>query len=113
MRHRRRPKQELRLPWAHTLIGKRGSVLITCLSFAALFVLVSHPALHPFELINPGADAQHACPLSHAAAALLIALPLLMIVRWPLGRLRSLLPWCYHSCFIHSLAPRPPPAQLS
>jgi hypothetical protein len=86
-------------------------LLVVWLSFAVLFVQASHPALHPLELIDPGADAHHACPISHVAAALLIALPLLMAVGWSLGRFQIPLPWLGHSCFIHPLAPRPPPAQ--
>src|SRR5919109_1911189 len=112
MRPSRLPKRGLRIPWLHAPIGRRGYWLVACLSLAVLFVQASHPALHPLELISPGADAHHACPLSHAAAALLIALPLLMVVEPSLDRLYSPLPWVSHTCFIHPLAPRPRPAQL-
>jgi hypothetical protein len=109
MSPRRRPKRELRIPWAHALMRKRGSVLVACLSFAVLFVQVSHPGLHPLEVVNPIADGHHACPLSHTAAALLIALPLLMGVGLALGRLYNPPLWLGYPCFIHRLAPRPPP----
>jgi hypothetical protein len=79
---------------------------------AVLFIQAGHPALHPLELISPGADAHHACPLSHAAAALLILLPLLLGVGLSFSHPPDPLPWFGHSRFIHALAPRPPPAQL-
>jgi hypothetical protein len=85
-------------------------VLVACLSLAVLFVLLSHPALHPLEVIDPGVDGHHACPLSHTAAALLIALPLLVGVGLALDCPYNPLLWLGHSCFIHRLAPRPPPA---
>jgi hypothetical protein len=110
MRASQRLKRGLRIPWPLALIGRRGYLLVACLSLALLFVQVSHPALHPLEVVNPGADWQHACPISHAAAALLIALPLLMGAALWLERLHDPLPWIGHSYFIHRLAPRPPPA---
>ncbi len=112
MRPSQRPRRGLRIPWLHALIGRRGYLLVACLSFAVLFVQVSHPAQHPLELINAGTDRHHACPLNHLAAALLIALPLLMVVGLSLDCPHDPLPWFRHFCFIHSLAPRPPPAQL-
>jgi hypothetical protein len=110
MRASRRPQRGLRIPWPFAPIGRRGYLLVACLSLAVLLVPLSHPALHPLEVVNPGADRQHACPLSHAAAALLIALPLLMSVGLWLHPLHDPLPWLGHSYFIHCLAPRPPPA---
>src|SRR6266498_4469546 len=112
MKPSRRPMRGLRIPWPHALIGRRGYLLVACLSFLVLFVQASHPALHPLELIDLGTNGHHACPFSHAAAALLIALPLLMAAGLSLGRPHDPLPWFGHCCFIHPLAPRPPPAQL-
>jgi hypothetical protein len=102
----------MRIPWLPAHLGKHGSLLIACLGLAVLFVQLSHPGLHPLEVIKPGADGHHACPLSHAAAALLIALPLLMGAGPSLGGPHEPLPWFGHASFIHPLAPRPPPAQL-
>jgi hypothetical protein len=99
------------IPLQHTLNDRRAYVFLVCLSFAVLFMQLSHPALHPLEVINAGADWQHACPLSHATAALFIAIPLLVAAGLSLDRLQDPLPWLGHSRFIHLLAPRPPPAQ--
>jgi hypothetical protein len=66
--------------------------------------------LHPLEIIDAGADGHHACPLSHAVAALLIALTLLTCAELFLGQPRDPLPWLGHTSFLHRLAPRPPPA---
>jgi hypothetical protein len=85
-------------------------VLLACLSLAALFVQASHPALHPLEVINPDTDGHHVCPLSHAAAALLIGLPWLLGAELALVRFPDPFSWFDHSRFIHLLAPRPPPA---
>jgi hypothetical protein len=105
----RRPRSLHRMGWRSRFLY----VLYVLLSLTLLFVQASHPALHPHEVIDPGADRQHACPLSHAAAALPIALPLLLYGGLPLERLHDPLPWIGHTCFIHHLVPRPPPAQLS
>jgi len=112
MRPCQQPERELRNPWPNAPIGTRVYWLVACLSFTVLFAQASHPALHPLEIINPGADAQHPCPLSHSTAALLILLPLLLGVGLSLDRLPDPLPWIGYSCFIHRLAPRPPPAQV-
>ena len=96
--------------WLQAFNGRRAYVLLACLSLAALCVQVSHPALHPHEVINPGTDAHHACPLSHAVAALLVALLWLIGAGLSLDRFPDPLPWLGHSRFIYPLAPRPPPA---
>jgi hypothetical protein len=83
--------------------------LALLLSLVVLFVQLSHPALHPLEIIDPGADEHHACPLSHAVAALFIGLTLLHWAKLALGQPCEPLPWLGHSCFIHCLAARPPP----
>ncbi len=78
-------------------------------AFVALLVQVSHPGLHPLEVINPDADAHFACPLSHAAGDLLIILPLpalASLILWRLLAPRLSLERFY---FNHRLAPRPPP----
>jgi hypothetical protein len=110
MRPRRRLKSGLKILWLQALNGRRAYVLLACLSLAALFVQASHPALHPLEVINPDTDGHHACPLSHSAAALIIALPWLLGAGLSLARLPDPFPWIGHSRFIHPLAPRPPPA---
>ena len=110
MRSSRRLKPGWNLLWRRGLDARRAYVLLACLSLAALFVLTSHPALHPLEVINPDANGHHACPLSHVAAALVTALPWLLGAGLALARLPHPLPWFGHSYFIHSLAPRPPPA---
>ena len=94
--------------------GIRRQILLGFIAFAVLLVQVSHPALHPYEVIDPGADVRHTCPFSHTTAAFLITLPLLLCGELPLERLRDPLLWLEgHGHFIHSLAPRPPPTQLS
>ncbi len=100
------------MPFRHMLNDRQAYVFFACLSFAVLFMQVGHPALHPLEVINPGIDGQHACPLSHMAAALLVAQPLLLGAGLALDRLHNPLPWFGHSCLNLSLAPRPPPAHL-
>jgi hypothetical protein len=102
--------QGLRMTRSIRRLGWRSHLLFVFFGFALLFVQASHPALHPHEVIDPDADWQHACPLSHAATALLIALPLLLCGGLSLGRLRGPLSWLAHSHFIHCLASRPPPA---
>jgi hypothetical protein len=108
----RPPKHWLYISWRHALNGRRAYVLLACLSLAVLLVQVIHPALHLHEVIAPGTDAHHACPLSHAAAALLVALVWLMGAGLSLDRPPDPLLWFGHSRFIHPLAPRPPPAHL-
>jgi hypothetical protein len=112
MRLSRQPKHGPNISWRHVLNGRRAYLLLSCLSLAVLLVQVSHPALHLHEVIDPGTDAHHACPLSHAAAALLVALVWLMGAGLSLDRPTDPLPWFGHSRFIHPLAPRPPPAYL-
>jgi hypothetical protein len=106
----RKPKLGLYMSWRYVLACRRAYVLLTCLCLAMLLVQVSHPALHVHEVINPGADAHHACPLSHAVAALLVALLWLIGAGLSLDRLPDPLPWLGHTRFIYPLAPRPPPA---
>ena len=48
--------------------------LLACLSLVALFVQASHPACIHLKSLIPALTRHHACPLSHVAAALLIAL---------------------------------------
>ena len=95
--------------WFTPGIGRWARSLAVLFSFVTLLVHVSHPALHPLEIINPAADGHYACPLSHTAAALLIAFLLLGAELWR-GRIREPLPWLAHSPFMHRLAARPPPA---
>ena len=110
MRASPKPQRGWRSPWTHALMCKRAYALVACLGLVLLFVQLAHPVLHPLEVIDPVADEQHACPLSHTAAALLIALPLLVGVGLALDRLSDPQLWLGHRCFIHRLAPRPPPA---
>src|SRR5215510_4759490 len=102
-------KQRLRIPWPPAFVGRRGYWLVACLSLAALFVQVSHPALHPLEIINPNAHSHLTCPVSHAAADLLLILPLPA----PACDVFCLVidPRLWLGCldFDHCLAPRPPP----
>ena len=112
MRLRRRLKHRWNLLWRRGLDARRAYVLVACLSLAALFVLASHPVLHPLEVINPDTNGPHACPLSHVAAALVTALPWLLGAGLALARLADPFPWFGHSYFIHPLAPRPPPASF-
>jgi hypothetical protein len=112
MRPNRRLTRESRISWPLALLGKRGYLLAACLSLALLYIQISHPALHPHEVINPAADAQHACPLSHAATAYLIAPPLLVGAGPSLSCPPDPLPWFGHARFVYPLAARPPPAYL-
>jgi len=106
----RRAKRRLQLPWLHALNGRRAYVLLGCLSLAVLFVQLSHPALHPLEVINPDANTHLTCPVSHTAGGLLLILPL---PGPPAALVLSLiiapLPWLGRLDFDHHLAPRPPP----
>jgi hypothetical protein len=97
------------LPRPRGSITRWTRTLLILLSLAVLFVQVSHPALHPLEVINPGADGDHACPLSSMVAALLTALGLLLCTELSRHDAREPLPWLGHSYFLHRLAPRPPP----
>jgi hypothetical protein len=112
MRFSRRLTHGWNLLWRRGLDARRAYVLVACLSLAALFVLASHPLLHPLEVINPDTNGHHACPLSHVAAALVTALLWLLGAGLALARLADPFPWFGHSYFIHPLAPRPPPASL-
>jgi hypothetical protein len=109
MRLPRAPYGEPRLPRPKGSIARWARTLLILLSLAVLCVQVSHPVLHPLEIINPGADADHACPLSFMVAALLTALGLLLCTELSRHDAREPLPWLGHSCFLHHLAPRPPP----
>jgi hypothetical protein len=72
-------------------------------------VQVSHPWIHPLEVINPSVDLHVTCAVSHVAADLPVVLP-------PFGLTTPVLtavvdPWLWLGCpcFIHQQAPRPPP----
>jgi hypothetical protein len=98
--------------WQQGLDARRAFLLLACLSLMAMLVQTGHSALHPLEVINSDADSQHACPLSHAAAAFIVAPPLLPATGLPCACLPEFSPWFGHSRFLHPLAPRPPPASL-
>jgi hypothetical protein len=110
MRPSRRAKRGLQIPWFHALNGRRAYVFLACLGLAVLFVQLSHPALHPHEVINPDANTHITCPVSHTAGGLLLVLPLTgplaALVLW---LVIAPLPWLGHLDFEHRLAPRPPP----
>ena len=84
-------------------------VLLGLVAFVVLFLQVSHPGLHPLEVINPGADTHLACPLSHVAADLLIVLPLPALMSLILRLVLEPRSWPGRLYFNHRLAPRPPP----
>jgi hypothetical protein len=109
MRSQRKPDGHPRFLWPANGIGRWGRLLLILLSLVVLSVQVCHPALHPLEIIDPGGDGHHACPLSHAVAALLTALSLLICADILLGPAREPLLWLGRICFLHRLAPRPPP----
>jgi hypothetical protein len=109
MRSQRKLDGQPRLLWPTNGVARWGRLLLMCLSLMVLFAQVCHPALHPHEIIDPGANGHHACPLSHIVAALLTALSLLICADILLGPAREPLPWLGRTCFLHCLAPRPPP----
>ena len=109
MRSHREAKGAPRLLWPAYGIGRWGRLLLILLSLVVLSVQVCHPALHPLEIIVPGGNEHQACPLSHAVAALFTVLSLLICAALLLGHVQEPRPWQIRTCFIHCLAPRPPP----
>jgi hypothetical protein len=109
MRSHRKAKGAPRLLWPTYGIGRWGRLLLILLSLVVLSVQVCHPALHPLEIIVPGGNEHQACPLSHAVAALFTVLSLLICAAFLLGHVQEPRPWQIRTCFIHCLAPRPPP----
>jgi hypothetical protein len=79
-------------------------------AFIILLVQISHPGLHPLEVINPAADTHLACPVSHVAGDLLIILPLPALANLIVSPILEPCPWPGRLYFNHRLAPRPPPA---
>jgi hypothetical protein len=104
-----RSRRGLQRPWLHALSGRRTSVLVACLCLALLFVQITHPAVHPHEVINLHAKAHLTCPVSHAAGDLLLILPPPAPACLVLWLIIDPLPWLGHVDFDHRLAPRPPP----
>jgi hypothetical protein len=89
--------------------GTPYRVLLGLVAFVVLLVQMTHPGLHPLEVINPDAGTHLACPVSHTAGDLLIILPLPTLaspVLWPVFEPH---PWLGRLYFNHCLAPRPPP----
>jgi hypothetical protein len=99
----------------HRLAPTRGvctpaHLLLALVVFVAVVVQVSHPAIHPLELINPDANAAYNCPVGHATPALLISLPLLsLLVILVLGRAFDPGLQLVQVYFNYRLLPRPPP----
>jgi hypothetical protein len=87
----------------------RRRLLCGLVSLLVFLVQASHPALHPLEVIDAGADGHVGCPVSHVSAELSLPLPVI----WPrhavLWHPPEPLPWLSHAVFMHGLAPRPPP----
>jgi hypothetical protein len=92
---------------------RRGSIfhrtLLGLVAFVILLVQMSHPGLHPLEVINPDAGTHLACPFSHAAGDLLIILPLPPLASLILSAVLEPHRWPGRLYFNHRLAPRPPP----
>jgi hypothetical protein len=113
LRHRRQPtctsEDGLRCLRPIGSLSRWARVLLILLSLAVLLIQVCHPALHPHEVIDPGAAGHQVCPLSHVVAALLCALIFLPGAELALSRPHDPLPWLGRTCFILGLAPRPPP----
>jgi hypothetical protein len=84
-------------------------VLLGLVAFVVLFLQVTHPALHPLEVINPDTGTHLACPFSHVAGDLLITLPMPALASLILWLVLEPCSWPGHLYFNHRLAPRPPP----
>jgi hypothetical protein len=102
----------LKMHWRQGLDARRAFLLLVCLSLMAMLVQTGLSVLHPLEVINSDVDGQHACPLSHAAAALTVAPRLLPEIGLAFAYLPEFSPWFGRSPFLHPLAPRPPPTSL-
>jgi hypothetical protein len=89
--------------------GRWARLSLMLLSLTVLLVQAFHPTLHPLEIIDPGGDGHQACPLSHVVAALFTALSLLICATLICGHAQEPRVWRSRPCFIHCLAPRPPP----
>jgi hypothetical protein len=103
------PDKGFRVPVSIRWGGLSRHVLLAIVAFIVLLVQVTHPGLHPLEVINPGAGTHAACPFSHAAGDLLIILllpALASLILWPSLEPH---PWPGRLYFNHRLAPRPPP----
>jgi hypothetical protein len=89
--------------------GAPYRVLLGFVAFVVLLVQMSHPGLHPLEVINPDAGPHFACPFSHAPGDLLSIIPLPALVSLVLWSVLEPHPWLGRLYFNHRLAPRPPP----
>jgi len=90
-------------------ICRPRSLLLGLMAFMVVLVQGSHPGLHPLELIDPGADLQQTCPVSHIVSDLASHLPEPALARLMLGGVLAPDLWPERLVFIHPLAPRPPP----
>jgi hypothetical protein len=109
VRSRTMPDKGFRVPVSIRWGGLSQHILLAIVAFIVLLVQVTHPGLHPLEVINPDAGTHVACPFSHAAGDLLIIflLPALAsLILWPILEPH---PWPGRLYFDHHLAPRPPP----
>ena len=103
------PDKGFRVPVSIRWGGLSRHVLLAIVAFIVLLVQVTHPGLHPLEVINPDAGPHLACPFSHAPGDLLIVLPLPALVSLVLWSVLEPHPWPGRLYFNHRLAPRPPP----
>jgi hypothetical protein len=109
MLSRRVPHKSFQIPVPIRGSGAPYRVLLGIVAFVILLVQVTHPGLHPQEVIDPDASTHLACPVSHTAGDVLIILPLPALsnpVLWPVLEPH---PWPGRLYFNHRLAPRPPP----
>ena len=110
MTSRHAPRMRLHGPTRTRSVCTPAHLLLALLAFVAVVVQVSHPAIHPLELINPDANVAHCCPVGHATAALLINLPRLpLLVILALGYPYDPGPQLVQAYFSYRLLPRPPP----
>jgi hypothetical protein len=85
-------------------------ILVGLIAVILLSIQTIHPGVHPAEVLGPSTHPQMSCPIAHAVGDLPQGLSILLFTLLVVAARRAPRLWLGHSCFIHVLAPRPPPA---
>jgi hypothetical protein len=87
-------------------------VLVGLIALILLSIQTIHPGVHPAEVFGPSTHTHMSCPIAHAVGDLPQGLPVSLFTPLVVAARHAPRLWLGHSCVIHPLAPRPPPAAL-
>jgi hypothetical protein len=99
----------LQVPLMVHRLGTPTRIVVGLIALLVWLVQVSHPWIHPFEVIDPSADLHVTCAVSHVAVDLPVVLPPFTLTTSMFTPVVDPLLWLGCPCFIHHQAPRPPP----